>query len=121
MTRRGGAVATAILVIGAALAPFALHAHALSVDECSEDREFIRNATLARDNGMAERQFIAQFVHDKDDEVFRLLAVQDVFPRPAAVNRAQFAMVCAPDQGRAGQRRADLTRFQAARRRAAPA
>lgn len=113
MNRIRSAVAMAIFAAAGTLAPFALHAHALSMNECSEGSDFIRNAALARDDGMPERQFVAQFhadvqalqrlpaelrwfVQDKDDEVFLLSAVQDVFqkPRPAAVHQAQFAVAC---------------------------
>lgn len=84
------------------------------MQECAEGSDFIRNAALARDEGMPERHFVAQFqadvqalqrlpaelrwfVQDKDDEAFLLAAVQDVFrkPRPAAVHQAQFAVACA--------------------------
>ena len=107
------AVATAIVASAGMLAAFAVQAHALSVKECSEGSDFIRNAALARDQGMPERQFVAQFqadvqalqrlpaelrwfVQDKDDEAFLLSAVQDVFqrPRPAPVHQAQFAVAC---------------------------
>jgi hypothetical protein len=107
------AVALAVVAAAGTLATPALHAHALSLDECSEGSDFIRNAALSRDQGMPERQFVAQFqadvqalqrlpaelrwfVQDRDDEFFLLSAVQDVFrqPRPAAVHQAQFAIAC---------------------------
>ena len=99
--------ATAMLAAGAA------QAHPLSLEECAEGGDFIKNAALARDEGMQERQFVAQFqadvqalqrlpaelrwfVQDKDDEVFLLSAVEDVFrkPKPATVHQAQFALAC---------------------------
>jgi hypothetical protein len=113
MKRIRSAVAAAIDAAAGTLAPCAVHAHALSMEECSEGSDFIANAALARDDGMPERQFVAQFqadvqalqrlpaelrwfVQDKDDEVFLLSAVQDVFrkPKPAAVHQAQFAIAC---------------------------
>jgi len=113
MKRIRSAVAAAIVAVAGTLAPFAVHAHALSMEECSEGSDFIGNAALARDDGMPERQFVAQFqadvqalqrlpaelrwfVQDKDDEVFLLSAVKDVFrkPKPAAVHKAQFALAC---------------------------
>jgi hypothetical protein len=113
MKRMCIAVAAAIVAVAGTLAPFAVHAHALSMEECAEGSDFIKNAALARDDGMPERQFVAQFqadvqalqrlpaelrwfVQDKDDEVFLLSAVQDVFrkPKPAAVHQAQFAIAC---------------------------
>jgi predicted GNAT superfamily acetyltransferase len=107
------AAAMAVLAAAAMLAANAAEAHALSLEECSEGSDFIKNAALARDEGMQERQFVAQFqadvqalqrlpaelrwfVQDKDDEVFLLSAVQDVFrrPKPATVHQAQFALAC---------------------------
>jgi hypothetical protein len=124
MKRIRSAVAMAILATAGALVTPAAQAHALSLDECSEGSDFIRNAALSRDEGMPERQFVAQFqadvqalqrlpaelrwfVQDKDDEVFLLAAVRDVFrkPKPAAVHQAQFAVACVrlmedePDSG----------------------
>jgi hypothetical protein len=108
------AMAIAVVTVAATLAPSAAHAHAPSMQECAEGSDFIRNAALARDEGMPERHFIAQFqadvqalqrlpaelrwfVQDKDDEAFLLSAVQDVFqkPKPAAVHQSQFAAACA--------------------------
>ena len=107
------AAAMAVLAAAGMLATSTAQAHALSLDECAEGSDFIRNAALARDEGMQERQFVAQFqadvqalqrlpaelrwfVQDKDDEVFLLSAVRDVFrkPRPAPVHQAQFAVAC---------------------------
>jgi predicted GNAT superfamily acetyltransferase len=107
------AAAMAVLAAAAMLAANAAEAHALSLEECSEGSDFIKNAALARDEGMQERQFVAQFqadvqalqrlpaelrwfVQDKDDEVFLLSAVQEVFrkPKPATVHQAQFALAC---------------------------
>lgn len=95
------------------LAALAVQAHALSMNECSEGSDYLRNAALARDEGMPEREFVAQFqidvqalqrlpaelrwfVQDKEDEAFPLSAVQDVFqkPRSAPVHQAQFAVAC---------------------------
>lgn len=113
MNRIRSAVAMAMFAAAASLATPAVQAHALSMEECAEGSDFIRNAALARDDGMPETQFIAQFhadvqalqrlpaelrwfVQDKEDEVFLLSAVQDVFrkPRPATVHQAQFALAC---------------------------
>ena len=113
MKRIRSAVALAVFATAGTLAMPTVHAHALSLDECSEGSDFIRNAALARDEGLQERQFVAQFqadvqalqrlpaelrwfVQDKDDEAFLLSAVRDVFrkPRPAAVHQTQFALAC---------------------------
>ena len=106
--------AMTVLAATVMLAAGAAQAHPLSLEECAEGGDFIKNAALARDEGMQERQFVAQFqadvqalqrlpaelrwfVQDKDDEAFLLAAVQDVFqkPKPAAVHHAQFAVACA--------------------------
>ena len=113
MKRLRSAVATAMLGAAGMLAALPVQAHVPSMEECAQGSDFIRNAALARDEGMPERQFVAQFqadvqalqrlpaelrwfVQDKDDEAFLLSAVQEVFrkPRPAAVHQAQFAVAC---------------------------
>ena len=113
MKRIRSAVALAVFATAGTLAMPAVHAHALSLDECSEGSDFIRNAALSRDEGLKERAFIAQFqadvqslqrlpaelrwfVQDEEDEDFLLQAVQEVFrrPKPAAVHQAQFAVAC---------------------------
>ncbi len=113
MKRIASTVAAALIAAGAALTPLAANAHELTLAECSEGSDFIRNAALSRDEGLPEKQFIAQFqadvqalqrlptelrwfVQDKDDEAFLLAAVTDVFRRPksAAVHQAQFAVAC---------------------------
>lgn len=113
MKRIVSAVAAALIAVGVVLTPLAANAHELTLAECSEGSDFIRNAALSRDEGLKERAFIAQFqadvqslqrlpaelrwfVQDKEDEDFLLQAVQDVFrrPKPAAVHQAQFAVAC---------------------------
>jgi hypothetical protein len=113
MKRIRSVVALAVVAAAGTLVTPAVHAHALSLDECTEGSDFIRNAALARDESMPERQFVAQFqadvqalqrlpaelrwfVQDKDDEAFLLSAVRDVFrkPKPAPVHQAQFAVAC---------------------------
>lgn len=39
-------------------------AHPLTLTECSEGGEFIRNAALARDNGMTRELFVDKFTED---------------------------------------------------------
>ena len=105
---------TAMALAGALLAPIGAQAHPPTMAECAEGSDFIRNAALARDEGMQESQFVAQFhadvqalqrlpaelrwfVQDEDDEAFLLAAITDVFrrPRPASAHQAQFAAACA--------------------------
>jgi hypothetical protein len=74
-------------------------AHRPSVQECREASEFIRNAALSRDNGMAREIFVDRlqadliaikahppalrwFVQDADDEAFLVSAVEQVFSAP---------------------------------------
>jgi hypothetical protein len=84
-----------------------------SATECAEGAEFIGNAALARDTGMARERFIDQmqsdfssirafpnelrwFVHDAADEAFLLSAAQDVFDRPKSpdLHRVAFFRAC---------------------------
>ena len=74
-------------------------AHELSLEECSEGSDYIRNAALSRDSGMTEAAFmdifntdmamisrvppsLRWFVQDKDDEQFLRSALNEVFRRP---------------------------------------
>lgn len=75
-------------------------AHKPSVQECREAGEFIRNAALARDNGLKRDTFMDQlrgdliairshppamrwFAQDSDDEAFLVAVVEKVFDEPA--------------------------------------
>lgn len=75
-------------------------AHRLTVQECREAGEFIRNAALARDAGMTREQFLDRlrgdlmairsyppelrwFAQDENDERFLIAAAESVFDRPA--------------------------------------
>lgn len=103
----------ALLGTALALAAGLAAAHAPSVTECSEGSDFIRNAALARDNGMSEagfmerlRQDIAQiqafppalrwFVQDDDDAVFLISAAGEVFrqPKTPAMHQEKFFKAC---------------------------
>jgi hypothetical protein len=74
-------------------------AHKLALDECKEGSEFIKNAALSRENGMAKQQFVdilhqdveaihafpprlRWFMQDEEDEYFLLRAADDVFDKP---------------------------------------
>lgn len=84
-----------------------------SENECVEAGDFIRNAALARDNGMAEADFISRirddieiiqafpphmrwFVQDEEDAEFLISAATDVFrkPRKAAEHQSDFVKAC---------------------------
>jgi len=74
-------------------------AHDLSVTECQEGRDFIRNAALSRDQGLSREEFIGRmqgdlelikafppdlrwFVQDTDDEHLLVGAAEKVFDAP---------------------------------------
>ena len=79
--------------------PLMSMAHELSIQECVEGGEFIKNAALARDRGVSESYFISKirddieviqgfprelrwFVQDEDDAVFLIEAAASVFQQP---------------------------------------
>jgi hypothetical protein len=91
----------------------AVHAHAVTREECSEGSDFIKNAALSREMGMGASTFIAKmredfeliksypaelrwFVQDEDDEQQLLSAVTDVFesPREPEVHQREFFSRC---------------------------
>lgn len=84
-----------------------------SASECMEAGDFIKNAALARDGGMAEADFISRirddieiiqsfpphmrwFVQDEEDAAFLIAAATDVFqkPRVAAEHQRDFVKAC---------------------------
>jgi len=88
-------------------------AHPLSLTECSEGGEFIRNAALARDNGVTREFFLVKleedlsliqsfpphlrwFVQDSGDEKLLTDAVVNVFdvPLKAEQHEASFIGAC---------------------------
>lgn len=85
----------------------------LTVRECAEGSDFIRNAAHARDNGMPKAHFLSKirddlemikafppelrwFVQDDDDAAFLLQAATEVFQRPRAPqsHQADFFKAC---------------------------
>lgn len=88
-------------------------AHAPSVTECTEGSDFIRDAALARDNGMNETGFMERlqqdirliqafppalrwFVQDDDDVAFLVSAAGEVFrqPKTPAMHQEKFFKAC---------------------------
>ena len=88
-------------------------AHSLTKNECNEGGEFIRNAALARDNGITREFFVNKlvedlmmiqsyppsmrwFVQDASDEKFLSEAVFKVFDEPvkAEQHEASFVGAC---------------------------
>lgn len=103
----------AIAAVALLLIPAVCIARMMTVPECSEGGDFIRNAALARDGGMSEERFIGRvqedlilirafpphmrwFVQDEEDEALLLTAATDVFrkPRGADAHRADFLQIC---------------------------
>ena len=89
----------AALVLAMTFLSGASFAHELSLEECSEGSDYIRNAALSRDSGMSEAAFmdifdndmalisrvppsLRWFVQDKEDEQFLRSALNEVFRRP---------------------------------------
>ena len=81
-------------------------AHPLTLAECNEGGEFIRNAALARDNGVTRDYFVAKlvedliviqsfppqlrwFVQDASDEKLLSEAVFSVFDEPMTADKHQ--------------------------------
>ncbi len=85
-------------------------AHPLSLQECTEGGEFIRNAALSREYGISREQFMGRlledmvaikafppelrwFVQDEYDEAFLTQAVARVFDSPARPEQHEAAFV----------------------------
>ncbi len=94
-------------------------AHELSVQECREGADYIRNAAISREHGMSESAFmdifdndlamiraipkeLRWFVQDDDDAAFLRSALSQVFqnPRAPSEHAMDFAHACV---GRARQ------------------
>ena len=93
-------------------------AHSLTLAECTEGGEFIRNAALARDNGVTREFFVNKlvedlimiqsfspqlrwFVQDSGDEKLLSDAVLKVFDEPmkAEQHEASFVSACTQTAG----------------------
>ena len=103
------AAATGWIALGAVWAA-QVDAHSLTLAECNEGGEFIRNAALARDNGMTREFFVGRleedlslikafppslrwFVQDSGDEKLLTEAVLDVFDFPVKAEQHEAAFV----------------------------
>ncbi len=88
-------------------------AHELTVQECREGADYIRNAAISRDNGMSEAKFmdifdndlamimaipkeLRWFVQDEDDAAFLRAALSEVFrhPKDPAEHGKAFTHAC---------------------------
>ncbi len=120
-------VAAALMGMGVAT----IHAHDLSIDECTEGGDFIRNAALSRDYGISRDDFIGRmhgdfqairafpaelrwFVQDETDERFLLTHAERVFDEPGAPQSHENAFLHA-----CFDRVAEQAREREVRRRAA--
>lgn len=85
-------------------------AHPLTLDECTEGGEFIRNAALSRDYGMSRAQFMGRlsddiamiqafppelrwFVQDENDEALLRGAAARVFDAPLKPEQHEAAFI----------------------------
>lgn len=94
--------------------PMLATAHTLSIEECSEGSDYIRNAALSRDGGISEAKFfevfdhdlvllmaippaLRWFVQDDDDAEFLRAALLDVYhsPKLPQLHAENFAAACA--------------------------
>ena len=97
---------TGIVLLALSLLPTICFARELSVTECSEAGDFIKNAALARDGGMSETTFLNKirddidviqsfpphlrwFVQDDEDAKFLLTAATEVFQHPNSARKHQ--------------------------------
>ena len=90
-------------------------AHELTMNECLEGSDFIKNAALSRDYGMTRDDFLGRmesdleliqafppelrwFVQDQDDETLLVGFAQSVFDSPQAPESHQSAFLAACEQ-----------------------
>ncbi len=90
-----------------------VHGHQLSVAECKEGSDYIRNAAISRDQGVTEAKFmqvfetdmrmiqavpreLRWFVQDDEDEAFLRSQLNLVFrhPQPPQKHAQEFAQAC---------------------------
>ena len=109
-------------VVAAVMSGLALpaQAHELTVNECLEGSDFIKNAALSRDYGMTREAFLGRmesdlvliqafppelrwFVQDQDDETLLVGFAQSVFDSPQAPESHQSDFLAACEQRRALQ------------------
>lgn len=102
-----------ILAAGLWLAALPAWPHDISLEECAEGSDFIRNAALSRDNGLSRSEFIGRmhadieliqafpkelrwFVQDESDATLLLDHAAQVFdqPREAELHQAAFLQAC---------------------------
>lgn len=105
--------ATGTLVLALNLSGPVASAHELSLQECREGADYIRNAALSREHGMSETAFmeifdndlamikgipkeLRWFVQDDDDAAFLRAALNKVFQQPMSPSEhaMDFAHAC---------------------------
>jgi hypothetical protein len=101
------------IVLAAAVVPQSSRALTVTLAECHEGADFIRNAALSRDNGIRADEFLGRmeqdfvmirsvppelrwFARDEDDERLLRMAAQQVFvdPREADAHHRSFLAEC---------------------------
>ena len=111
------------LVLAAVLGGFCVcaAAHKLTLRECIEGSDFIKNAALSRDNGITREAFLDRlevdlrtirqyppqlrwFAQDPEDETMLMEAARTVFdsPRAPESHQSDFMATCVAQVGRAG-------------------
>jgi hypothetical protein len=104
-----------VFIVGFLCISFSSHgvSHTLSKEECAEGSDFIKNAALARENGMDGITFIAKmhddfqviksfppsvrwFAQDREEEDFLLAAAASVFEKPKepTIHQNEFLQKC---------------------------
>ena len=111
-TPKGLSTYLALAVVLCAL-PSAVPAHDLTLAECIEGGDFIKNAAMSRENGMTREAFLGRmesdlrviqqfppqlrwFVQDRDDEELLTWAARLVFdaPREPESHQSEFLAAC---------------------------
>ncbi len=111
LTRRLSAAPLAVALSLTLLS--SVSAHELSINECKEGADYIRNAAISRDSGITERKFMEVFetdmvmiqsvpramrwfVQDDEDEAFLRAQIGRVFQRPQSPQQhaRDFAEAC---------------------------
>jgi hypothetical protein len=118
--RKEGRMRAKLWVVAAVMGGLALpaQAHELTMSECLEGSDFIKNAALSRDYGMTREDFIGRmqndlvliqafppelrwFVQDQDDETLLVGFAESVFDSPQAPESHQSDFLAACEQRRA--------------------
>ena len=108
-----------MLALSLKLPAMPAHAHELSLQECREGADYIRNAAISREHGMSETALmdifdndlamimaipkeLRWFVQDEDDATFLRSALNQVFqqPKEPSEHAMEFAHACVARAGK---------------------